>query len=506
MNPLPTVTITSTDPQTASGSPFPVPALVHSVDSVHRPAEEENPPSQIKLIAVPPYLTAPASETASHPLNAAETLTRYVNALKSDSWCIDTSGFPVKAFHCRSSRYASLEHFQATFPSWAKQNGIRVEGDLGTFVEKLPRRLVNRLPKILGAGFRPVPEQFYDTHNGISLANTYVPYRPVRQLILSIPSILEEYFDRVFMNTVDREMVLDWCADIIQNPHRRPEWGVIMAGEQGTGKSTIATLVKNALGHNHVWQRDKYSLATDRFSEVLPDNLLVCFDDAVPKPDTYETLKFSMSAKTLPVETKYVQKVVQREIYARILICTNRSTPFDFDGQDRRFYVCEPSKLKVDLDESGRFFEEFYRWVSAPGMDEFFYNFFMNRDLSRFKHGSTTQTPALRRMLGQSVGDFKDVLTQLVRSAPRFHNERLLRTLKQAGCENVLPDSIVRVMKGLGYKHARRSVPECRTLQVGVWQPDAPRSPKLTPREIAAIQLDDAQEGIRLGLVQVDAD
>ncbi|RFP11416.1 hypothetical protein D0T23_21120 [Duganella sp. BJB475] len=361
------------------------------------------------------------------------------------------------------------------------------------------------MPNVLGSAFRPVPERFFDTHPGITLANTYIPYKPQRVLQLLMPAIFREFLDRIFMNREDERVVLDWCADIIQNPTRRPEWGVIMSGDHGTGKSTMTTLVRKALGYNHVWQREQYAPALAKFSEVLPDHLLVCFDDAPAKSDTYETLKFIMSAKTLAVELKFVQKIVQREVYARILICSNKDTPFEFDGQDRRFYVCDRSQMKVDLDESKGFFEKFYEWMGEPSTDAFIYNFFMDRDLSGFKPGSTAQTPALRRMLGLSVGDFKDILTQLVRKVPRFHNERLLRTLKENGCDNVSQEAIERVMRGLGYKLARRSVPGCRTAQVDVWQPDVKRSPKLTPSEVVAIQADDSSATDRGGLVQANA-
>ncbi|TFW17559.1 primase-helicase family protein [Duganella callida] len=431
----------------------------------------------------------------------AEAASLYAKHLKAQHWCIDTSTFPVKALHPESGQNATLDHFRADFPSWARNNNIKVEGDFKMFLNGLGERLAQLLPRVLGAAFKPVPERFYETYAGIQMANTFVPFHPTRQRGMPVPDIFNEYLHRTFPFQQDRDMVMDWCADIIQNPARRPEWGVILTGDQGTGKSTIATLLKKALGGRYVWQREKYALALENFSEVLPNNLLVCFDDALPRSSTYEELKFVMSAKELSVNIKYVQKPQNRAVYARVLVCTNLDVPFDFGGQeDRRFYACAPCTHKNSATESADFFEQFKAWLEQPGTAEYLYNFFMDRDLRSFKPGSTTQTDTLKRMIGLNATDLSVVLRGIVERNPFFHNEFLLAELSRMGHGMVSAERIRTAMSRLQFEQRRRAVPGCRSKQVNVWQQrGSQRNRKLTPREVQAIQHSDRQEAIRKG-------
>ncbi|MYM66235.1 hypothetical protein GTP45_05215 [Pseudoduganella sp. FT55W] len=436
----------------------------------------------------------------------AQAVTKFAAHLRAQQWCIDTSTFPMKALHPSTGQNASLDHFRASFPNWAKSNRIKVTGDFSTFLKGLGERLSQELPRVLGSGFKPVPERFYEPHAGIPMANTYVPFKPVRQVGMPIPEVFSDYLSRVLPAQLDRDMVLDWCADIIQNPARRPEWGVILTGEQGTGKSTVVSLVKKALGDKHVWHREKYSLALERFSEVLPNNLLVCFDDAVASPSTYEDLKFVMSAKELSVSIKFVQKPQNRDLYARVMVCSNHSVPFDFGGQeDRRFYACEPCTHKISFAESKEFFAQFHAWLGTPGTADFLYNFFMDRNLSQFKSGSTIQTDALKHMIGLTAADLHVVLRDIVAQTPFFHNEFLRTELKRMGHGSVSAERIQFAMSRLHYEQRRRAVPGCRSKQVSIWQQcGRQRNRKLTPREVASIQYSDQQEAIRTGL-QADA-
>jgi len=300
-----------------------------------------------------------------------EVAERYADYLKGEGWCFDFSATQPRAFNMKTNHHAAVAHLTFMFGEWTLHNKAQVAGDYRAFIEDLSGRLQRLLTRIVGHAFRPDGTKLIEVGGGVTLANTHVPFEPVRTGPVEMPPIFEEYLGRVFMNEQDRETVLDWCADIIQNPMRRPEWGVIMSGEQGTGKSTVAMLVRAALGGQHVWQRSEYKPALKDFSEVLTSHLLICFDDAVAKSDTYEKLKYVVSTKYHQVNVKFVQAAHTREVFGRILICTNKERPFVFDGGDRRFYVCERGKLRAGRTESNEFFERFYQWYAEPGTAAF---------------------------------------------------------------------------------------------------------------------------------------
>jgi hypothetical protein len=434
--------------------------------------------------------------------NYADVAKKYAAYLRAETWCIDVSNVQHRAFHGKSKRHVMPDHLVLSFESWATANKVFVVGDYSAFKAGLGSRLVSLLPKIVGSTFVPVCVTLFEPYPQILLSNTFAPYNPERITNQPMPAIFEEYLSRVFVNQQDREIVLDWCADIIQNPGRRPEWGVILRGDSGTGKSTVCELVKKALGGSHVWQRNQYKLALERFSEVLPNHLLVCFDDAKPNKDTYEDLKYVMSAKQLEVETKHVQQRQVRDVYARVLICTNRYRPFEFDATDRRFYVCQRNYIQGSKKESEDFFAEFYQWLRGREAAPYLYNFFMDRDLSHFRHDVTIQTADLRQLVGVANDELETVIREIANETPYFHNEHLLCRLAYHGHAIPTPARIAEVMKSLGFEHARRYVPGCHAKQIYVWQSSlAKRNRKLLSHEIHALQICDQREQQRHGLL-----
>jgi hypothetical protein len=128
----------------------------------------------------------------------------------------------------------------------------------------------------------------------------------------------------------------------------------------------------------------------------------------------------------------------------------------------------------------------------------------MDRDLRRFKPGSTIQTDTLKRMIGLTATDLNAVLQCIVERNPFFHNEFLLAELNRMGHGMVSAERIRRAMSRLQFEQRRRAVPGCRSKQVNVWQQcSSHRNRKLTPREVQAIQHSDRQEAIRTG--EIDA-
>jgi len=238
-------------------------------------------------------MTVHALSTKSAPaeITASEAARRYADYLQAKSYCIDESAWPLKALHIRSNTDSSIDSFRYDFPAFAKSKGIRVEADYSSFLHSLTDRLAYLLPRVKATSFRPEPKQIFTNQYGLKCANTYAPFNPTVPDVFVMPAILEDYLSRVFMNDQDRKYVTQWLADIVQNPTRRPQWAVVLTGKQGSGKSSVFRLLTAALGGRHTWEHNQYAPAFDKFSEVLPDNLLVSFDDAVALHNTYQKLK-----------------------------------------------------------------------------------------------------------------------------------------------------------------------------------------------------------------------
>ena len=438
-----------------------------------------------------------AADATTERLSPKEAVRRYAAHLADLSYCVDLSTSPVKALHIGSNTEAHIEGFRYDFPAWAKAHRVMVDGGYSNFLRTLTDRLTYELPRVRATSFKPVPERIFTNDAGLRCANTFVPFAPAMTADFVMPEMLEEYLSRALMNEQDRKHVVQWMADIIQNPTRRPQWAVVLTGQQGTGKSSISRLVSAALGYRHTWEGNSYTPAFQKFSEVLPDHLLVSFDDAVAGKDTYQVLKLGITRLSMKVEVKGQQKHVERPVYARVLMCSNKTRPLRIDDEgDRRLYCAEYSTHKVDAAETARFFVGFNAWMEHPDTPAIIRQWLMQVDLSDFVPGSTVQTETHAQMVGLSTSALDNCLADFIEveegAAPAvFLKGTLLAHLKAEHFPSPDQDSIKLKMINLGYELTRRVVKGCNAgKKVDLWQPrpKGGRAPALTPEQEDAIR------------------
>lgn len=431
----------------------------------------------------PALALVPSNSPSIHP--AKTVLRMYAEHLKSQSWCIDASGTSVMAFHAASDYTANLDYFRLKFPAWSKTNGVRVEAsEYRDFLDRLRSDIPPRLPCILGSSFRPTDEKFFD-YNGATFANTYLPFNPPRPADCSAP-LADELFKRLFPDDRERTTVCQFLAHIVQKPLERPQWGLLITGEGGEGKSLMMQMLEAALGNNHWWRERDVKAALKQFSEVLPDNLSVCFDDGKFGSDPAEELKHPMTSRYQVVELKGVQKTVRREVYARLTVLSNKVRPLRL-VEDRRWYAPTRCVNRVSRAESKVFGAEVGTWLRQPGTAAILYHYFMDVDLTGFDPGGCELTETHARMSEASVSVLEKYVSEFIEEGPIFHESQLLSHLNAQGIHRVNLDELKVKLGDLGYEQVRRP-PTTGASKVWLWQPvSQQRQRSLTASESAAI-------------------
>lgn len=443
---------------------------------------------------MPVTLAIDNSKTSPTALTASEAARLYAEYLKEQSFCLDESSWPMMALHIQSNTESNADSLTHDFPDWARSNGVRVATeDYRAFLAGLTGRLTYLLPRVRATSFRPVPERIVTNRFSLRCANTFVAYTPAVPEVFEEPAILKEYLRRAFMTDADRKFVPQFMADIIQNPMRRPEYGLYVQGQSGTGKTTIYQLLKAALGGNHCWDGGSYTEPFAKFSEIWADHLLVCFDDAPATKGTYLRLKQAITRKSMKVQIKGEQKLIEREVYSRVLICANMDTGYPLIGEkdDRRLYVTEPSDHEKSEADTADFFVRFYAWMDEPGTPAILYHWLKSIDLSDFKPGSMVRTDAHVAWLGLSTSSFADYLKSFVtpedgQAPPVFLPRQLLDYLTEQGFRYPDHDAIKSKLNVLGYELSRRVVTGCNDgKKVDLWQPKPKtgRAASLTPEQ-----------------------
>lgn len=428
-------------------------------------------------------------------------------------YVIDESGNFPRAISA-SGRSQNLQSLTFEFKPWAKGHASRYipENEFPAFIAGLESAIRGGLARVCGTSFKPVDQRSFVDSKGDTLLNTYLPYAPPRPAnYAECELVLDAYAARLFhQNDDDRKHVLQFCADIIQNPARRPQYGVIIRGFPGTGKSSLINLLRVAQGQRYVWSEADYTPAFAKFSEVLPNNTVVVFDDASAGKNTAEDLKLAITRSTANVEIKGVQALIEREVYARIFVINNRQRPFVLPADDRRFYVTEYLDHAHDLAESEAYFEGFTAFWKNPDNAAAIHWWFRDICTKDFKPNACIKTEARKQLVAMSTSGADSVIAEFLggkeisyidgdgitqtETPPVqtvFHESQLIEFLKERRIPDMPSDMVRRKLTEAGYSESRRVVGECNNgKQIDIWQKIVPgqrRAPALSADQVATI-------------------
>ncbi len=136
--------------------------------------------------------------------------------------------------------------------------------------------------------------------------------------------------------------VLAWLASIVQQPTAKPDTGLMVYGEQGSGKSIIIeTVMAPILGTAYGYESSNAFL-TARFNNAVAGKLLIYADEAVFAGDreAADRLKAFVSKKTVTIEQKG-RDSFDLDHHARVFATTNRGHAILMEKKDRRWLTLE---------------------------------------------------------------------------------------------------------------------------------------------------------------------
>jgi hypothetical protein len=434
-------------------------------------------------------------------------------AYLAQKYVVDESGNYPRAISA-SGRHQNLSSLTFEFAPWAKSRAERrvPATEFAPFMAGLETAIRGGLARVCGISFKPVDERSFVDSKGDTLLNTYLPYAPERPANYAAAKVvLDDYAARLFHQSADdKRHVLQFCGDIITNPARHPQWGVIMRGTSGTGKSSLIGLMKVATGGRYVWSENDYAPAFSQFSEVLPNNLVVCFDDATAGKNTYEDLKLAITRATANVQIKGVQSILERDVFSRVFVLSNSHRPFVLPADDRRFYVTEYLTHLHDLADSEAYYECFTTFWKNPENAAAIHWWFRDLASPDFTPHACIKTEARKQLVAMStssadtaIGEFLggrevsyiDAHGATVTETPPvqtvFHERQLSMFLKDRRVADMPQDMLRRKLTEAGYEEKRRAVEGCNNgRQIDLWQKIVPgqrRAPALSQADIDAI-------------------
>jgi Family of unknown function (DUF5906) len=186
-------------------------------------------------------------------------------------------------------------------------------------------------------------------------------------------------------NDLKAEFLLNWLADILQNPTRKPGVAVALRGSQGSGKSVLAAIMRKALGPQNVLTTSERDRILGRFNSALLNKILLVGEEMLFAGDhaTTDKLKHIITGQTLNFEFKFGEPM-EIESYHRLLLTSNHEQMFQAASEERRFVVYDVADTRRG---EADYFDKLY--AVADGRDDAtaaaFKQFLLDRDLRSFR-------------------------------------------------------------------------------------------------------------------------
>jgi hypothetical protein len=208
--------------------------------------------------------------------------------------------------------------------------------------------------------------------------------------VTSAPGDCSIVIDHIQNNVADgdsakSDFLLNWLADILQNPTRKPGVCVVLRGRQGCGKTVVGAIARKLLGPKNVLTVNEKDRMLGRFNSSVMNKILLVGEEMLFGGDrpTMDKLKHLITGQTLPIEFKFGD-ALEIESHHRLLLTSNHEQVIQAAGEERRFVIYDVSDARRgDTD----YFDKLY--AVADGRDNAtaaaFMKFLLERDLASFQ-------------------------------------------------------------------------------------------------------------------------
>jgi hypothetical protein len=136
------------------------------------------------------------------------------------------------------------------------------------------------------------------------------------------------------------DFFLNWQADIVQNPTRKPGVAVVFRGSQGSGKTVGVEILRRVLGRANVLVTPEKDRMLGRFNSAVMNKILLVGEEMLFAGDrvTTDKLKHLITGQTIPVEFKYGDQLEVKSFH-RLVLTSNHVQVFQAASEEPLRYL-----------------------------------------------------------------------------------------------------------------------------------------------------------------------
>lgn len=293
-----------------------------------------------------------------------------------------------------------------------------------------------KVPVVNGSRYAP-GEGIVFRENNLTFANLYneklvpnVPDKLTGRDKVAIKRV-RNHIHHMFNDTKDEGFLMDWLAYVVQNPGQRVNYGVVMQGTQGDGKSFFRCLMETVIGASNVRVLKAKSLEGDFNSWAVGQCVTAIEEIRLSGHNRYETLnslKDQITNDHIEVHEKGKGQysAVNTTNY---MLFTNFRDALPIDDNDRRYLILQSQwQSRKQLDRFQVANEDYYEnlygalELSPGGLRKWLLEYHVSSEFN--PKGKAPLTYAREAMIQVSMPEFmKDVAECVLDPEYPFVNE-----------------------------------------------------------------------------------
>ena len=192
------------------------------------------------------------------------------------------------------------------------------------------------------------------------------------------------------------EFVLDWIADLWQNPGRKSGVALILLGLKGIGKTYFSDQIAEATGHEYCPVIDSPESLNNNFNRKMERALLAQVEEGyhAANPSHESKIKHLITGSRLEITPKGVDSYMAPS-YVRIIVTSNSPHVIPATEGERRYFVLEVPPTRI---RDGAYFRRLKAEMDAGGREAMMFDL-MRRDISKRDFSRVPNTAGLTHQI-----------------------------------------------------------------------------------------------------------
>jgi hypothetical protein len=160
------------------------------------------------------------------------------------------------------------------------------------------------------------------------------------------------------------DYLIQWLAQIVQNPEKRPETAIVLRGGEGRGKSIVFEYFGDILGRKYSAKLEGLSQLTEQFNSLLLGKVFVLVAEAEEEDNSFN--KFSPDKFKSFITDKYMtvrpMNVARYEVENRVsyAIVSNHTSFLKLSAGDRRYCIVDVGDWENDAQQERKLLNDHF--------------------------------------------------------------------------------------------------------------------------------------------------